>query len=107
MILTWIVFGLAAGAAMAAIIAYWNEIVDWAKGIVSKGAKYAKLAINSIKGELIPELRSLFKGRPEKETGTPKSMTPEEIRQWGKEVGLSEGEIEDLINGKTIFMDVD
>lgn len=107
MILTWIAIGIFAGTALAAIITYWNEIVDWAKRIVAEGAKKAKLAIQYINGKLIPNVVAFFKGEPGKKEGETKPLTPKELREWGEAANLTEQEIEDLINGKTILRDVD
>lgn len=102
------IIALTAGILLtSAIITYWNEIVNWAKKIVAEGAKKAKLAIKYIKGELIPSIRAAFEGRPVDKPGVTRPMTPEEIREWGEAIGLTEKEIQDLIEGKTIYTDID
>lgn len=107
MILTWIAITTAGILLTSAIIAYWNDIVNWAKKIVAEGAKKAKLAIQYIKGELIPSIQAFFEGRPAHKGGVTKPMTPEQIREWGEAIGLTEKEIQDLIEGKTIYTDID
>lgn len=107
MILTWIALGIAAGAAAATIITYWNEIVDWAKEIFNKLFSKGKLFMEWVGGNL----RTWVAGRDkdgEYSVGPDKKRPANEKELWQMyEAGIiTKPELEDLLNGRTVYTDV-
>lgn len=102
MIITWIALGLAAGAAIAAIITYWNEIIDWATNLLDNLFQRGKLFLRWVNGSLIPKVKGIFNGRAETQEGKRKPATEEDIRKLYEEDVITYQEMLDLLAGKEI-----
>lgn len=108
MILTWIVLGgLAAGAAVAAIIAYWNEIVDWAKETFNRLFIRGKLFLQRVGNEIKTWIYGINKdGGAGTSTGGTRPATDEEIDALVKEGVITWEEGERLKRGEKISLDL-
>ena len=102
MVITWIALGVLASAAVAAIIAYWNEIVNWATNLLDNLFQRGKLFLRWVDGYLIPKVTGLLNGKAETEIGKPQPATEDEIRQLYKEGVITYAEMLDLLAGKEI-----
>lgn len=107
MILTWIVLGLAAGAAVAAIITYWNEIVDWAKETFNKIFSRGKLFIEWAGGKLRTWLAGINKyGNSERVPGVPQPASEEDLWKLYNEGVITYDELQKLLRGESISTNV-
>ncbi len=80
MILTWIALGILAGTAVAAIITYWNEIVDWAKETFNRLFIRGKLFLQRVGNEIKTWISGINKrGDAGTSTGDTRRATDEEI----------------------------
>ncbi len=102
MVITWIVLGVAGVVAVAAIITYWNDIVDWATNLLDNLFQKGKLFLRWVGGELVPKVRGILNGRAETQIGKRTPATEEDIRKLHEEGVITYQEMLDLLAGKEI-----
>lgn len=107
MILTWIALGILAGTAVAAIITYWNEIVDWAKETFNRLFIRGKLFLQRVGNEIKTWIYGINKdGGADTSTGGTRPATDEEIDALVKEGVITWEEGERLKRGEKISLDL-
>ncbi len=84
MLLTWIIGGILVAGATAAIITYWNELVDWANRIIEK--MYDATVKLVRKGEqLFLNVSGFVRGLFKTEKSDPKHATAEDMYELYKQ----------------------
>lgn len=102
MVLTWIALGLATAAAVAVIITYWNEIVDWAKDVLDKIFQRGRLFLRWVNGDLIPTIKGIFNGKGKNQPGPIKPATREDLWKLYEEGVITYNELQILLEGGEI-----
>ena len=107
MILTWIALGILAGTAVAAIITYWNEIVDWAKETFNRFFIKGKLFLQRVGNEIKTWISGINKdGGVDTSTGGTRRATDEEIDALVEEGVITWEEGERLKRGEKISLNL-
>jgi hypothetical protein len=102
MILTWIALGLAATAAVALIVTYWNEIVDWAKDVLDNIFQRGRLFLRWVDDTLIPTIKGIFNGKGGNKPGPTKPATREDLWKLYEEGVITYDELQILLDGGEI-----
>ena len=105
--LGWIALGLLGAGAVAAIITYWDEIVNWAKDLLDTIFSRGKMFLRWASGYL----ESWFSGRGKNggaitKPGPTRSATEDEIWKLFEEGIITASERDKLLRGETISSDV-
>lgn len=105
--LGWIALGLIGAGAVAAIITYWDEIVNWARDIFESIFSRGKMFLKWVSGYLKSWISGIDKnGHAGNKPGPIVPATKEEIWKLFEEGIITASERDKLLRGEDISSDV-